>query len=259
MNQTREQFSFLMCVNKLTPFLELALQSVFNQTESDFRFVVVANNCKDELWHYLQSVKDTRLDLYRTHVGQLAFNLNYGLNVIESGYVLRMDADDISAPNRLFTTKQRLNEYNYPDVLGGAARLIDKRGEEIGVWRPPTSNEEIRKALWRTCPIIHPTTAIRAKSVLALGGYLGGFASEDYDLWLRAARKPRFVFRNASDVFLEYRVHDGQAKGYALGYSEMAGHMLRDSLQHGGWRNWCGACLAILKRFVRGGRSVISE
>jgi glycosyltransferase involved in cell wall biosynthesis len=254
MSEKRTQFTFLMCVNKFTPFLEPALKSVLNQSEPDFRCVVVANNCQDDLWDWLTAITDARLRLYRTRIGQLAFNLNYGLNVIESGYVLRIDSDDICAPNRLLTTKQRLREYKYPDVLGGAARLIDSRGAQIGLWTPPTSNDAIRKALWRTCPIIHPTTAIRVESAMALGGYLGGFASEDYDLWIRAARNPQFVFRNAPDILLNYRLHDAQAKGNALGYSEIAGHMLRESLLHGGLCRWRGVGVALLKRIVRSRR-----
>jgi glycosyltransferase involved in cell wall biosynthesis len=245
MTKQRAMFTFLMCVNRRSPFLESALQSVFRQSDPDFRFVVVANRCGEDLWDYLQTVVDDRLSLHRTNIGQLAFNLNYGLNLVECGYVLRMDDDDVCQPDRLRTTKRCLDEYNYPDVLGGAARLIDENGQHVGVWEPPTSNKAIRNALWRTCPIIHPTAAISVPSVLKLG---------DYDLWIRAARVPVFQFRNTRDTLIDYRIHRDQVTGIPLSYAEIAGHMLRDSLVHGGLRSWGGALLAASKRYVRSRR-----
>lgn len=245
------RYSFLMCVNKLTPFLDRAVQSVLNQTFADFDFYIIANNCSEELWEALQSYSDPRIKLHRTSIGQLSFNLNFGLNLIGEGYALRMDADDISMPDRLEVTRTMLQSLNYPDVLGGNALLIDENDNEIGTVRVDQDDHSIRSALWKKCPMIHPTCAIKVNSILRLRGYLGGFMSEDYDLWLRAARDKEFVFRNSGVVFLKYRISQGQARGSFIGYSEVAGSMLREFLISPGVKYFAAVVLAVAKRFVR--------
>ncbi|WP_132978991.1 glycosyltransferase [Pigmentiphaga sp. D-2] len=242
------RFAFLMCVNRYVPFLDEAIESVLTQDDSDFSFYIIANNCDDSLWEYLHKFKDPRISFHRTQIGQLSFNLNYGLNLIRTGYVLRMDADDISLPNRLSRTKAALSQYDYPDCLGSSAILINDVGKELGVQEVPLSNKSIRASLWKRCPMIHPSCAIRVESVLRMRGYLGGFMSEDYDLWLRAARDPNFIFLNDKLPFIKYRISPLQARGHKLGYAETAGYFLRDALLYGKLRHWLGTGLAIAKR-----------
>ena len=165
------KFSFLMCVNKGHEFLDMAINSVLDQTEREFKFYIIANNCSDELWKHLNSYGDQRVVLHRTHIGQLAFNLNYGLNIIGNGYVLRMDADDISLPDRLRITKRRLKELDYPDIMGGQAILIDEANQEIvGPGKSRIVEGDPRKTLWKKNPFIHPSCALNVKSIIGLRG-----------------------------------------------------------------------------------------
>lgn len=243
------KYSFLMCVNKGHEFLADAIESVLIQTDMEFEFFIIANRCDDELWSYLLLIDDPRVRVHRTEIGQLSFNLNYGINLIRTGYVLRMDADDICMPDRLEKTKKYLKENSWPDVMGGQAILINSRGVEIGLVRPPETNEAIRAMLWRKMPIVHPTCALRVESILNLRGYLGGFMSEDYDLWLRASRNKAFVFKNIDIPLIKYRISEHQSRGSRLGYAEVAGSMLREALFGAGAKYYFGALLGVLKRF----------
>lgn len=236
-----------MCVNRKVPFLAAAIDSVLKQTCQDFLFYIIANNCDDDLWDFLSEYKDPRLRLHRTLIGQLSFNLNFGLNLIGDGYVLRMDADDICLPERLDLTKRWLADLNYPDVLGGDAILVDENNLEIGYVRPPRENSAIRSWLWRKCPMIHPSCAMNVRSALALRGYLGGFMSEDYDLWLRASRDETFVFRNIAAPLIRYRICSDQARGNKLGYAEVSGFMLREALLGRGMKFFVAAIVGVIK------------
>lgn len=246
------KYSFLMCVHKLQPFLDVAIDSVLSQSDPEFDFVIVANGSDDLLWEKLQSYTDPRIRLFRTSIAQLAFNLNFGLNIIGRGYALRMDADDVCLPKRLAITKKRLEEFGWPDVMGSQAELIDEQDLVIGRERRPGSNRQIRSQLWRTCPVIHPSCALRVESVFRLGGYLGGFMSEDYDLWIRASRAQDFVFRNAMDTLLQYRMNPNQARRNSLGYAEVSGHMLREALLGTGFKFLLGSALSAVKCGVLG-------
>jgi glycosyltransferase involved in cell wall biosynthesis len=238
-----------MCVNRHSEHLGAAIESVLVQSCGDFLFYVIANDCDDELWSFLHVFKDDRVRLHRTSVGQLAFNLNYGLNLIGGGYALRIDSDDLCLPDRLKLTRDGLEALRYPDVLGGEAIVINEAGQEIGYQHVPHSNSAIRSKLWRSCPMIHPTCAINVKSVLRLRGYLGGFMSEDYDLWIRAARQPDFRFANLDCPLIRYRISPGQSRGRPLGYSEVAGHMLREGLLQSNIKYLAGTILAASKRY----------
>lgn len=238
-----------MCVNRYSVHLRAAIESVLAQSCGDFLFYVIANDCDDELWSFLHGFKDNRLRLHRTSVGQLAFNLNYGLNLIGDGYALRIDADDLCLPDRLKLTRDGLEALGYPDVLGGEAIVVNEVGHEIGYQQVPHSNRKIRSKLWRSCPMIHPTCALNVQSVIQLRGYLGGFMSEDYDLWIRAARKVDFRFANLECPLIKYRISPGQSRGRPLGYSEVAGHMLREGLLHSNIKYLAGTVLAAAKRY----------
>lgn len=245
-------YTFLMCVNKLTSFVGDAVRSVLDQTDPEFEFIIVANNCNDDLWFFLNEFDDPRIKLYRTNIGQLSFNLNYGLNLAKEGYILRMDADDIALPNRLEVTKAMLFDHGYPDLLGGAAFLIDESGSEIGYVNSPCEDAEIKASFWRTNKIIHPGCSFRVASVINLGGYCSGFMSEDYDLWLRASRSKEFTFCNVDVPFIKYRINLGQARGKSLGYAEVAGHLLREALVLNSLKMLLGSVIACFKKYVKG-------
>lgn len=248
------RFSFLMAVHRLQPYLAQAIQSVLDQTSKEFEFYVIANNCENDLWNFLQGFDDPRIRLHRTSIGQLAYNLNYGIDLIGSGYVLRMDGDDVCLPDRLERTRQALQACGFPDVLAGGATIIDGSGRETGRSLPAETHDAIVGALWWRNSIVHPACAFRAETIKRLRGYCGGMMSEDYDLWLRARRDGRVRFAGVAVPLIKYRVHGDQARGHRLGYAESAGHLLREMLLKGGARNCAGAVLAVAKTVLRSRR-----
>lgn len=222
------QFTFLMAVHKKHEYLAMAIESVFNQTDCNFKFHIVANGCTDELWSYLQSLHDSRLKIFRSKIAQLSYSLNYGLESIDGGYVLRIDADDICLPDRLKITRKLLKEFDYPDVLAGSALIINENGNNTGKFFSPQSHNAIVKSLWHRNGILHPACAIKLESIIRLRGYSGGFMSEDYDLWIRASRMDWFKFVGSKEILIKYRIHKDQVRGDILGYAEGAGYQFRE-------------------------------
>jgi len=245
------KYSFLMAVNHEGPFLNEAIESVLAQTCEDFEFFIIANSCSDELWERLRALGDPRIRLYRTQVGQLAFNLNFGLNIIRDGYVLRMDSDDVSLPDRLKITKAMLAELNYPDILACEAIVINENGERIGYRAVKTEHDEIVSGLWLRNPLVHPACALKVQTILRLGGYLGGRASEDYDLWLRASNDARVVFHGVAKPLIKYRISTSQCRRLRLGYAETAAHLLREFLMGKGVKYLLGAAIGCVKLVTR--------
>ncbi|EHD1149762.1 glycosyltransferase [Escherichia coli] len=224
----RPYFSFLLCVNKDEGFLNDALESIINQDYSyEYEIIVIANNCDDNLWAYLNSVESDKLKIHRTNIGQLAFKLNYGANIARGEYIVRMDADDVSTPNRLKILEAAIQENNYPDVIGTSVYFISETGRIIKKYVPPLG--EVKSALIKN-PFVHPTVAIKKVSLFKIGGYLGGFQSEDNDLWIRMLRAHEFKLVNIDSVTLFYRINDHQTRGRVLPYAEVASYALREFL-----------------------------
>jgi hypothetical protein len=243
-------FSFLLCVNRLDHHLDKAIKSVLNQTDPDFDFFIIANNCDEDLWEFLSAIEDERIKLYRTNIGQLAFNLNYGINLIKSDYILRMDADDICFLNRLELTKKQLAAHNYPSVLAGGCQYIDEFDKELFTSENEYLPNEVMNILWKRNPICHPSTALCRKTLLSVGCYSWGLNSEDYDLWLRLVRNGKDIVV-CKDMFLKYRLSDGQTRGGVLPYSEVSGLLLKEFLITKKATFLVGTILAVAKRIIK--------
>ncbi|MDT8869696.1 glycosyltransferase [Vibrio fluvialis] len=238
-------FSVILCVNKDQEFLNDAIFSVLNQTYSDFEFIIVANNCEDELFNKLLGFEDPRIRLFRTAIGQLSFNLNYAINVAVGDYIVRIDADDVCMPDRLEMCSEFIGS-DY-DVVAFSCHYINDLGETIGGRN--LANEKIENIFYRN-PIVHPAVMFKRDSIVRAGGYLGGFQSEDYDLWIRLYNKGcRFYF--SDKVAIEYRIHDSQTKGSLLPYCEVSGYFIREFLLSLKFKYLFSFFVSVFKRFKR--------
>lgn len=239
--------SVILCVHRANPWLQEAIDSVLGQSDGDFEFLIAANACSDEFWEELQALGrgDPRIRLIRTSIGQLAFNLNVLADMARGQYLVRMDADDVCAPTRIATLRAYLAN-DAVDILGSAVSLIDGHGRQVGLMRFPRSQLQIVAALKRRTVFCHPAVAIRRQFLLEMRGYLGGFHSEDTDLWLRACRHGARM-ANLPDMLLSYRIHDGQSISSGAGYAEVSAHWLREFLSRPGWYNLQGLMIALAK------------
>lgn len=243
------RFSFVLCVNKHIPYLKEAIDSMLNQSYSkEYEIVIVSNNCTNELYDWL-CVEYSKFDnvmIYRTPIGQLAYNLNYGVSLANGEYIVRMDADDISLSSRLEDLDRIIDDGGKPDVIGTAVKFIDDSGVDLNIFRPIKS-ESISRCIYFKNPFVHPSICVKKSLLLEMGGYLGGYQSEDYDLWLRVVRKNKFTLINSELVTLKYRISEGQSRGRKLPYAECSGHLLREFLLNPSFLSFSGFFFSIFK------------
>jgi glycosyltransferase involved in cell wall biosynthesis len=116
-------------------------------------------------------------------------------------YLVRMDADDISVPNRF--KKQFLFMENNPDidVCGG---FIEEFGFTEQLVKYPEKHEDIKKFAATRCPVAHVTVMIRLKAFLDAGPYRKKI-NEDYDLWIRFLEKDK-IFHNLQENLVNVRI-----------------------------------------------------
>lgn len=240
-----------MCCNRDDAFLTAAIDSVLNQTFTDFEFIIVLNACDDLLYRKVvgYSQRDSRVRVFRTRIAQLCFNLNFGLDQANGDYIIRFDADDICDPARIEVTDRILSSHTTIDILAGSCRLVDLDGQVLR-YVDVSRNADWRRSLIFKNPFVHPAVAIRTKLLLEVGGYIGGMRTEDYDLWLRLARRASVNVATSSYPMISYRIGANQARGKRIGYAESASHLLREFLLSPNPKLALGAAVAIGKVFL---------
>ena len=191
-------------------FIAAAVQSILDQTFTDFELIVIDDGSTDNTKKILQGFadKDPRVKLIsRPNTGYVTA-LNEAIAMARGEFFARMDADDISLPTRFEKQVAYLREN--PDVvlLGTHVAQMDGAGAVIGPMRDVAfGHERIDAALLRRgWPIVHPAVMMRADAVRKVGGYVVEFCpNEDHDLFLKLGEIGRL--ENLPEVLVHYRKH----------------------------------------------------
>ena len=161
--------------------------------------------------------------------------------------IARMD-DDIADKTRFAKQMDYITKYGY-DVVGTNLEYINSHGKIIDTKTFPESNRSIRKRIYYKCIISHPSVMYKKETILKYNCYMGGKASEDYDLWLRLMRNVSIKFYNIQKNLIQYRIHVEQIKGDKTAFAEVAGYFLREALYMKSLKPLVGCFTYILKRF----------
>lgn len=170
--------------------LRESIDSILQQSFRDFEFIIIVDNTKNvAIVQLLEKYKDSdnrvNVIINNTNLG-LAKSLNTGLENATGRYIARMDADDISTPERLQIQFDYLE--HHPDCAAVSANRIDinEKSEALGKeTKFLLSDEQVKKIMPYGSVIIHSTVMIRKVVIDSLHGYRNMRAAQDYDLWLR--------------------------------------------------------------------------
>lgn len=250
--------SWLLCTHREDALLHRAMQSCLSQTMADFELLLVVNGPDTGrlVPHLAQAYAyDARVRVIGTPIHLLNFSLSLGLHSARAPFVARMDADDVSHPERLAAQLAFMEAHEDVAVLGSSYLLIDAQGEVKGKIDAPLTDPAIRHALYFRNPICHPSVMLRRAVVLRAGAYLGGRNAEDYDLWLRLSMDKQSRFANLASPLLSYNVSpDGAARRSREAYGNVAGVQLRQFLVTRDVRWLVGSTLSATKSFVLANR-----
>jgi glycosyltransferase involved in cell wall biosynthesis len=168
--------------------LREAVDSVLDQTFADFEFLIIDDGSTDRTLEILKGYDDSRIRLIEQENRGLVHSLNRGLEEARGKYIARMDADDVSLPERFSSQVAFLDAHPEIGILGTKVVYIDREGNIADTWQVPTLPGEIGWQLFFGTCLAHPSVMMRRELVLALGSYDGkALHAEDYDLWARAA------------------------------------------------------------------------
>lgn len=199
--------SVLMAVYNAGKPLRTAIESVLEQNEPDFEFLIIDDCSRDESAGTIReyAARDSRIRaIFQPENRGLAATLNTGLAEARTDLVLRMDQDDESLPHRAATQVRFMDSHPEIAVAGSFVFHMSRQPRYDRLVTLPTDHDEIVRTLPKHNCIYHPSVIFRRSKILALGGYRPQFKNaEDLDLWLRAGRLHRLA--NIPLPLLRYR------------------------------------------------------
>jgi len=204
------EVSVLMPVYNAGRYLPEAVESILSQSFADFEFLIFDDGSTDGSYDILHrySLRDGRIRLFaKPHCGYVTW-LNEGIQIARGEYIARMDADDISLPQRLARQVEYMRQKGECAVVGCDLVQIDSDGDLLNEVLHDTDHKAIEKDLLNggLGVISHPACIIRRSALLAVGGYRKEFETiEDFDLWFRLAEYG--LLANLPEVLLKYRIH----------------------------------------------------
>lgn len=179
----------LMAVYNGEKYLRKAIESILNQSFTDFEFLIVNDGSTDDSGEIFRTYTDARIRILTNdnNIG-LAGSLNRGLKAARGEYVARIDADDVALSQRLDAQNSFLDAN--PDIIlvGSGYEIIDETGkvlETVEVLGHPLA---IRFWLLFDNPICHSSVMFRRSAALEAKGYAEGVqVGQDFAFWNRLA------------------------------------------------------------------------
>lgn len=199
--------------NDILRYVSLAVDSVLNQTYSDFDYYIQYDGkINPEVDLYLSSLKDERVKIYRRNENKgLAYSLNELLkNVMPMGYeyIARMDADDINMPERFERQIVYLQSHQDVECLGVCAIEITSQGREYYRKQMPETHEGCKHMFRKRDCMIHPTVMFRRSYIEKAGMYtLDTFFAEDTMMWAQGFATG-CKFANVPEYLYQFRLDD---------------------------------------------------
>lgn len=205
--------SVLMPCYNVEKYVEDALSSIMKQSYTNLEIVVINDCSTDNTLSILESLakQDARIRIISNDVNlKLIDTLNKGVELCTGEYIARMDADDISFPDRIAKQVAFLEENKDYDIVSTQFYTFRVGTKKRNLYHNPEHFEDLKAYLLFRSGICHPAVMIR-KSLFTdnqLSFEKEYLHVEDYALWVKAAYITKLA--NLPEPLLYYRIHDSQ-------------------------------------------------
>lgn len=204
--------SVLLSAFNAEKFLKESLESILNQTYTNFELIIINDGSSDRTQGIIDAYSDPRIKcILHTQNRGLIQSLNEGILCAKGAYIVRMDADDIAFLNRIQVQVHFMESNPQIAAVGSHAIFFEKNTEfPIENWALDQETNtilKIKKALiWENC-LIHPSMCLRANIAKDLLYDPNQKNYEDYDLWLRIIAND-YSIAKINEPLIYYRVQE---------------------------------------------------
>jgi glycosyltransferase involved in cell wall biosynthesis len=201
--------SIIMSVYNASQWLQQTIDSVLNQSYTNWEFIIIDDASKDGSKQILQQFdKDSRFRIiYSSENKGYVKNLNCCIDLANGKYIARLDADDICVLTRLEEQVVFLETKIDVALVCSFIDIIDENNNKIGEWELERQNftiKKIKKTMPFSCCIAHPTVMIRTHVIKQFKYNKRQTNSDDWDLWLQLLAQ-NFIIAKITKVLLLYR------------------------------------------------------
>ena len=210
----KPRISVLLPIFNAEATLGECLNSLLAQSMKDFEIIAVDDGSTDTspdiLLEYAR--KDDRLRMFNIEHSGIVTALKTGFEHSTAPYLARMDADDVSMPERLAKQMALLDDRSDIAVVG--CRVGPVSGTTLGggytkyfEWiNDLVEPDQIAKNIFVESPMPHPTVMFRRQPYESVGEYQDHRWPEDYDLWLRM-HLAGYKFAKVPQLLVQWRDH----------------------------------------------------
>jgi glycosyltransferase involved in cell wall biosynthesis len=199
------ELSVVMSVYNTELYLKEAIRSILNQTYKKFEFIIVNDGSTDNSLEIIKSFNDNRIIVFNQENQGLSKALNRGISISNGKYIARMDADDISLPNRFELQLDFLNTHKEYVLIGSNIYYVDINGEILDKSKLPLINEEINESL-PNIKFMHSSAMFLKNAFYEAGEYPIEIPKyfEDKILWNKMAKYGKIA--NLELALVKYRL-----------------------------------------------------
>lgn len=198
--------SVLLPVYNGAKYLKDAIESILNQTYSDFELIIINDGSQDNSVSIIERFNDTRIRFFCQPNMGLAATLNRAIGLANGIYLARQDQDDYSLPTRFEKQVSFLDLHPNCGIVGCLAQIWKEDIKTRQSFKHSTDNLSLKFDLLFNNPFVHSSIMIRKEILNKIGNYSTNTdrqPPEDYELWSRVSRK--YEVANIPDVLHIYR------------------------------------------------------
>lgn len=199
-----------MATKNNSKYLDIAIQSILNQTFSDWEFIIVNDGSSDDSHALITEYAATHPKITVIHNSEsigVSRARNLALQASSGTWVVILDGDDSCMPTRLQTLYDATSTRPDLVICGTFSFLCDPHLLPIRLMEYPCSDSEIRNRIILSSAFCLPSCALRKDAVMQAGGYNPSLRTvEDYDLSLRLLT--RGAGANVPMPLYLYRTHN---------------------------------------------------
>ena len=206
--------SVIMSVYNGEKYLVQAIDSILNQTYQNFEFIIIDDCSTDNSSHILQEYaqKDSRIKIIKKekNIGIKGFikNLNLGMSLAKGKYIARMDADDISLPERFQKQVDFLEKNSDFTICHHRVKLNINGTEELHKYHV-SKNTPIKQTLEDITKynFIYTCSVVFRNIPVNMPDWYKFLPIGDYTLWLFLAKNGNIYYM--PDIMGVYRIGSG--------------------------------------------------
>jgi glycosyltransferase involved in cell wall biosynthesis len=180
-------------------FLEYALQSVLDQTYTNWEVIIIDNHSQDDTDEVVGRFENSKVKLLKIHNnGVIAASRNMGVNVAKGEWIAFLDSDDRWTPNKLQVCLANFNEnaeliYHDLQIVRDHHDIFQRKKVKSRQLKSPV----LIDLLVNGNVISNSSVIVRKRLLDQIGGIDENskmIAAEDYNVWLRAAQITNHFF-----------------------------------------------------------------